>query len=137
MGIPPVFRKGFPLRDLVPKSQQQVFNPKYTSQSMYSKTVHFCTSIPNPNLKIKLMLNTSKDVAGFDAGFAVLDLQAKTGSKSTKVFDPLKLLIHCSSDHSPNQPKCVPKGATHIQNAQDTGNWMPHYHMSWQSRGIY
>ncbi len=93
------FERGFSLWDLIPKSRQLVFNPKYTSQNTYSKTVHFCTSIPNPNPKVKLMLNTSKNLAGFDAGFAVLDLRAKTGSKSAKVFDPLKLLIHCSSEH--------------------------------------
>ena len=96
--IPRVVGKGFPLRDLILKSQWPVFNPNYASQNTYAKTVHFGTSILDPNPKVKLTINTCKNVAGFDAGFAALDLRAKTGSKSAKVFDPSKILINPSSE---------------------------------------
>ncbi|PBK66194.1 hypothetical protein ARMSODRAFT_977835 [Armillaria solidipes] len=46
----------------------------------------------------KLTLNTCKNIAEFQARFAALDLQAKTRSKSTQVFDLTKILIHRSSE---------------------------------------
>ncbi len=66
------------------------------------------------------MLNTSKNLTGFDAGFAMLDLRAKTGLKSAKVFDPpeitdpsqqcvmsfpLSLYLHL---HQYNLESCLP-----------------------------
>ncbi len=53
-GVP---QRDFPLQDLGIKSRQLVFNYMHAKIHM-NKTIHFCTSISDPNQVVNLTLNT-------------------------------------------------------------------------------